>query len=76
MEGCLRTNGVPQGDSGRRQGPELLACCHPTYAVHYNTITAAKTNANGSAHCDENSRIFLDAAYQTLPLTEYSEIYN
>ncbi len=27
-------------------------------------------------HCGENSRIFQDAADQTLPVTEYSEIDN
>jgi hypothetical protein len=27
-------------------------------------------------HCGENSRIFRDAADQTLPVTEFSEIYN
>ncbi len=29
-----------------------------------------------SLHCGENSRIFRDAADQTLPETEFSEIYN
>ncbi len=27
-------------------------------------------------HCGENSRIFIDAADQTLPVTEFSKIYN
>jgi hypothetical protein len=27
-------------------------------------------------HCGENSRIFQDTADQTLPVTEFSEIYN
>jgi hypothetical protein len=39
--------------------------------------SALKCLYTGShVHCGENSRIFRDAADQTLPVTEYSEIYS
>jgi hypothetical protein len=47
----------------------------PTGALTF--IQACKqTYSNNRIHCGKNFRIFRDAADQTLPVTEFSEIYN
>jgi hypothetical protein len=43
--------------------------------THY-TVYRTRPRVSTVLHCGENSRIFRDAANQTLPVTEYSKIEN
>jgi hypothetical protein len=58
----------------------LLLLSLALFATHSGAMYLLQLSARGAIiqplHCGENSRIFRDAAEQTLPVTEYSEIDN
>jgi hypothetical protein len=44
--------------------------------LHFKGIVIPEFGYCGTVHCGKNFRIFRDTADQTLPVTEFSDIYN